>query len=286
MTVTLTTCAKTDVGLVRSQNEDAFVIADLTGGSPVEDQRLACFQVGERGALLAVSDGMGGHKAGEVASALVVQSLGRAIANQASDERPDILLEKATLEANREVWNAAHFPGREEMGATLTAVFVRDEAAYFAEVGDSRAYLLRGGQIVQLTRDQNYAQLLVESGAMSRDSAERLGMSKVILQAMGLHPNVSVAMGRLELRRMDCLVLCSDGLSNKMTDDELREVILTSPRHDVACNRLIEIANERGGEDNVTAIVAGVHGDLPAAASGETMAETFLVLQEFAPPPS
>jgi serine/threonine protein phosphatase PrpC len=286
MTVTLTTCAKTDVGLVRSINEDAFVIADLTGGSPVEEQRLACFQVGERGALLAVSDGMGGHKAGEVASALVVQSLGRAIANQASDERPDVLLEKATLEANREVWNAAHFPGREEMGATLTAVFVRDEEAYFAEVGDSRAYLLRGRQIVQLTRDQNYAQMLVESGAMSRDCAERLGMSNVILQAMGLHPNVSVAMGRLELRRMDCLVLCSDGLSNKMTDDELREVILTSPRHDVACNRLIEIANERGGEDNVTAIVAGIQGDLPAAASNETMAETFFVLQEFTPPPS
>jgi PPM family protein phosphatase len=286
MTVTMTVCAQTDVGLVRPVNEDAFVIADLTGGSLLEEQRMARFEVGKRGVLLAVSDGMGGHRAGEVASALVVHSLGQAIASQPSDEPPDTLLKKATLQANRAVWNAAHHPGREDMGATLTALFVRGGAAYFAEVGDSRAYLLRGEHIMQLTRDQNYAQLFVDEGAMSRDHAEELGMDKVILQAMGQESDVSVAMGRLDLREKDCLVLCSDGLSNKMTAGELRGVVVASPRLDVACNRLVEVAKQRGGEDNITAIVAGVRGDLPVAASGESIAETLRVLQEFEPPTS
>jgi serine/threonine protein phosphatase PrpC len=171
------------------------------------------------------------------------------------------------------------------MGATLTALFVRSGSAYIAEVGDSRAYLLRGGHIVQLTRDQSYVQLLVESGAMTPECAARSGLENVILQAMGLEPEVSVALGKLDLRRFDCLVLCSDGLWSKVDADAIRGVILTSPRLDVACNRLVEIAKQRGGDDNITAIVAGVAGDLPPQASGESIAETFFVQQEFRPPP-
>jgi serine/threonine protein phosphatase PrpC len=286
MTVTITGYAQTDVGLVRPVNEDAFVVADLTGGGILEAQRMASFEVGERGVLLAVSDGMGGHQAGEIASALVVQSLRDAIASQPSNESPDALLEKATIVANRDVWSSAHSPGRERMGATLTAVFIHGKAAYFAEVGDSRAYLLRGGQIVQLTHDQSYVQLLVDTGVISRESAQQSGKSHVILQAMGQQPDVSVAMGKLDLRHLDCLILCSDGLSNKVTDSEIRGVLLTSSRLDEACNRLVQVAKKRGGEDNITAIVAGVRGDLPSPAPGESIAETFLVLQEFEPPPS
>ena len=147
MPVNLTVCAQTDIGLVRSSNEDAFVVADLTGGSLLEQQRGARFEVGRRGVLLAVSDGMGGHQAGEVASALVVESLRRAMASHQGGEPSDALLEKATVQASREVWQAAHYPGRENMGATLTAMFIHGKTAYIAEVGDSRAYLLRGGQV-------------------------------------------------------------------------------------------------------------------------------------------
>ena len=285
MTVTLTVYAQTDVGLIRPINEDAFVVADLTGGGILEAQRIACFAAGERGVLLAVSDGIGGHQAGEIASALVVESLGRAIASRPSNESADAALEMATIQANRDVWNAAHSPGRERMGATLTAVLIRGEGAYFAEVGDSRAYLLRDGEIVQLTHDQTYAQLLIDSGAMSRDSAETSGTSNVILQGMGLRPDVSVAMGKVDLRQLDCLVLCSDGLSDKVTDGEIGGVLLGSTRLDAACNRLVEVAKQRGGEDNITAIVAGVRGDLPPHAPGESIAETISVLQEFEPPP-
>jgi PPM family protein phosphatase len=283
MKVNLTVYGQTDTGLVRPSNEDAFVIADLTAGSRLEGQRLAQCEIGERGVLLAVSDGMGGHKAGEVASALVIESLRREMASQQAGEPSAALLEKATVLANREVWQAGHHPGLEDMGATLTALFVRGKSAYVAEVGDSRAYLLRGGQMLQVTRDQSFLQLMVDSGAMTPERAARSKLDNVILQAMGLSPEVSVALGKIDLRHLDCLLLCSDGLSNTMTSSELSGVILASPRLDVACARLIEVARGRGGEDNITAIVAGVSGDLPPLRSDESLAQTVSVLQEFRP---
>jgi PPM family protein phosphatase len=103
---------------------------------------------------------------------------------------------------------------------------------------------------------------------------------------MGLKPEISVALGQLELRQRDCLVLCSDGLSNKLSADEIRQVMLTSPRLDVACARLIDDAKRRGGEDNITAVVAGVDGDLPPVATGESIARTFFVIREFQPSPN
>jgi serine/threonine protein phosphatase PrpC len=284
MTVMLTVYGQTDIGLVRKANEDSFVIGDLTGGSLIQEQHITQFEVGQRGLLLAVSDGMGGHQAGEVASALVVESLRRSMASQAGGAS-DALLEKATLQANREVWQAAHYPGREHMGATLTALFVHDKTAYIAEVGDSRAYLLRGGEIAQVTRDQSYVQLLVDSGAMSATQAKDSDLSNVVLQAMGLKVEVSAALGKLDLRERDCLVLCSDGLSNKLSADEIRQVILSSTGLDAACTRLVDEAKRRGGEDNITVIVAGVEGDLPPLAMGEKIAATLVVIREFQPAP-
>jgi serine/threonine protein phosphatase PrpC len=269
--------------LVRRTNEDAFTVADLTGGSLLDHQRMTRFEVGRRGVLLAVSDGMGGHQAGEIASALVVESLRRSMVHQTGGGASDALLEKATLQANREVWAAAHYPGRENMGATLTAVFVHDKTAYIAEVGDSRAYLLRGGEIAQVTRDQSYVQLLVDSGAMSPAEARDSNFSNIVLQAMGLKPEVTVAMGRLALRQRDCLILCSDGLSNKVSADEMRHMVLSSPRLDTACAGLIDEAKRRGGDDNITAVVAGVDGDLPPVASGERISETLFVVREYQP---
>ncbi len=285
MTVRLTVYGQTDIGLVRKSNEDSFVIGDLTGGSLIQEQHITQFEVGQRGLLLAVSDGMGGHKAGEVASALVVESLRRSMASQAGGGTSDALLERATLQANREVWQAAHYPGREKMGATLTALFIHDKTAYIAEVGDSRAYLLRGGEIAQVTHDQSYVQLLVDSGAMSAAQAKDSDLSHVVLQAMGLKPEVSAALGKLDLRQRDCLVLCSDGLSNKLSAYEIRQIILASTGLDAACTRLIDDAKRRGGEDNITVIVAGVDGDLPPLAMGEKIAGTFVVIREFQPAP-
>ena len=143
---------------------------------------------------------------------------------------------------------------------------------------------MRGGQIAQITRDQSYAQLLIDAGGMTAERAQEGGLRNVILQAMGLRPEVSVALGKLDLRHLDCLLVCSDGLSNKMTPAELATILLGSPRLDVGCARLVEVAKKRGSEDNITAIVAGVSGDLPPLAPRESIAQTFSVIQEFRPP--
>jgi serine/threonine protein phosphatase PrpC len=282
MPIHLSVYGQTDTGLVRPSNEDAFVIADLTGGSLPSESRIARFEVGQQGVLLAVSDGMGGHAAGEVASALVVESLERSMAKHPEEAR-DALLEKAVLQANREVWEAGHCPGREHMGATLTAMFIHGGVAYIAEVGDSRAYLVRSGNVLQCTRDQSYAQLLLDAGAISSQDAKKSGINNFILQAMGLKPDVVVALGRLELRDRDAFILCSDGLSNKATVEELRDLVLTSPQLDVACVRMIDLANKRGGEDNITVIVAGVDGELPQPIATERLWQTLHVLKDFKP---
>jgi PPM family protein phosphatase len=284
MTVRLTVAGRSDTGRVRARNEDSFVVADLSGGSLGGQAGTARFEVGERGVLLAVSDGMGGHKAGEVASALVVQSLPQRLGELAGRMPDDALLERAVLEANRTVREAAHAPGREKMGATLTALYVHGPTVHIAEVGDSRAFVVRGGVIQQVTRDQSYVQLLIDAGAVRPDQAEHSPMRGVILQSMGQEKPVRVALGRLELRRRDCFVLCSDGLSNKVAAEEIRDVLRASRSTDEACTRLVDLANERGGEDNITVIVAGVSGELPEQTGAERIEDTWEVLKDFDAP--
>lgn len=279
MTTNLTAFAQTDKGLVRARNEDAFVIADLAGGDLGES--VGRFEIGKRGIVLAVSDGMGGHQAGDVASALVLESLKRSMAADAGVEEPDALMETAALRANRDVWEASHSPGREKMGATLSAVFIRSRSAHVATVGDSRVYLIRNGEIAQVSHDQSYVQFLLDTGVMNEAEARRSSARNVVLQAMGLTSNLEIELGRLELRERDCFLLCSDGLSNKVEDGELRDIVVTSSCVEHAARRLVASANARGGEDNVTVIVAGVSGGLLPAVHGEPISSTWRVLREF-----
>ncbi len=274
-------CAKTDVGRARETNEDACSVTELATGQVLDvtgtDRTL---DVGQKGVLLALSDGMGGHQAGEVASALVLESLGAELA-QDSTAPIHRHLEDAVQRANRAVHEAAKSAERHGMGATLTAVFIRGNEAYIAEVGDSRGYLLRNGRLRQMTRDQSMVQLLVDQGVLTREDARRAPGKNVILQAVGLAPEVRVAIGRLELRRGDRLMLCSDGVSNQVTDEELRQILTESPPRE-ACETIIALANERGGEDNETVIVADVIGDdLDEPVEFESVTSTFEVLQAF-----
>jgi serine/threonine protein phosphatase PrpC len=276
----LTVYGQTDIGLVRKTNEDAFIVADLTNGNILKEQTIVRFQVGERGVLLAVSDGMGGASAGEVASAMVIESMRRSMTTPPPPGPGSAPVEQAATTANHAVWTAAHEPGREGMGATLTALHIQGTAVHIAEVGDSRAYLLRGGDILQVTRDQSYVQLLIDAGALTPEQAETAPLRNVIVHAMGMKPDVSVALGRLELRQRDCFLLCSDGLSKAVSAEEMRQVILAAPRLDAACATLIELAKQRGGDDNMTVLIAGVSGDLPPLVAGETIADTLQILQE------
>lgn len=273
--------ASTHVGRVREKNEDAFVVADLTGGALLGEQTHARFDVGERGVLLAVSDGMGGAAAGEVASAIVVETITREF-NELPVETPrDTALTQAVQRAHEAVRQQGKVQ-QAKMGATLTAVFVRAGRAYIAEVGDSRAYLVRGGEIAQVTHDQSMVQLLVDSGVMNPEDASNSPMRNVILQAMGHQKELKVAIAKLELRDRDLLMLCSDGLTGHVTDDEIRQILL-GERPEEAVRKLVDLANERGGKDNITVIVAGVGGELQPPASHEKPGDAVEVIKAYEP---
>lgn len=284
--ITITFAAVSDVGLARSSNEDAFELTDLSTGSHFgESPAQGKIALGERGALFTLSDGMGGHAAGEVASAVVVASV-RSTLQVAGTGPAEQRLEAAVRRANVDVIAAAQSKGRHGMGATLTAVLVEQSTAYVAEVGDSRAYLLRSGRLKQLTRDQSLVQALVDNGLMDKEQAERSVQKNILLQAMGSAVDVQAAIGQVTLRRGDKLLLCSDGVSNAISDDELCELLSVNGPWP-ACAHMIDLANQRGGEDNLTAVVTLFEGsslDLPAPS--ESVTATFAVLKDFAPVPT
>lgn len=283
-TVQLTVHARTDVGRVRDHNEDAFAVCDLATGAALATP-VASLDVREQGVLMVVADGMGGHAAGEVASALVVESLRKALSEVPPDHGPlQRLLDAAVRRVNQEVFRKAQSVERKGMGATLTAVLVHDAEAWVAEVGDSRAYLLRGGTLRQVTKDQSYVQVLLDAGVLTPAQARTSPQKNIILQAMGLEESVTVSLGRIALRRGDRFLLCSDGLWGKLEDTELRDQ-LADERFAGAPARMVDLANERGAEDNVTAVVAEVGGDgVPELRAGEAGEPPVEVLQEYGVP--
>jgi serine/threonine protein phosphatase PrpC len=147
------------------------------------------------------------------------------------------------------------------MGTTATAAGVLGTSLIMAQVGDSRAYLIRNGDAVQLTRDQSLTQRLVEAGEMTEEEAERSARRNIILQALGPEPNVIVELTVQELRENDALVLCSDGLTGNVRGDEIAKVVTAHPEPADACSALIAMANDRGGPDNITVAIARFTGD-------------------------
>ena len=203
---------------------------------------------------------MGGAQAGEVASAIVLQSLLQGM-RSANATGAAVALRTCIDQAHQAVWRAAHeAAGHAGMGATLTAVLIHSGYAYAAEVGDSRAYVLRGTRLLQVTHDQSLVQELVDAGALTQRQANKSDKKGIILQGMGTSPNVSVAINRFPLRRRDRFLLCSDGLTGKVRDEELRRVIMSTESLQQGCLKLIEMALDAGGDDNITAILAEVHG--------------------------
>jgi serine/threonine protein phosphatase PrpC len=281
--VTLSVFGCSDVGKWRDSNEDAFVIADLKETLPIyaTEQPIA-LDVGSLGILLAVSDGMGGEQAGEVASALTLEAL-RSELPVAQGESVEEVLTASVERANRRVWDEAVDTNRKGMGATLTAVLIHGRRAYVAEVGDSRAYVLRGSRLCQVTHDQSYAQVLFDAGTLTREELETFTHKNVIMQAMGSRDDVVVALNRFTLRRGDRLLLCSDGLTGMVNDEEIRSVLLSMPALDAACKKLVELANARGGEDNITVVLAETSGEGLPELSGEERI-SLETLREFSAP--
>jgi protein phosphatase len=257
----LSAYGRTDLGLRRTNNEDGFVIRDLTTETTFEPAAVVEQQVGVRGVLLAVCDGIGGHHAGEVASSLALEVLETEMLQlSGACPRPE-LFKRAVEAVNRRVWTEASLhPKLSGMGTTLTAAVVCRDRVLVAHVGDSRAYFVRGGRVEQITKDQSIAGQLVASGAMTEEQAQETPFRHVLLQAIGTKEKVEVALDGIDLVPGDTLLLCSDGLSGKVTVADLAgQLVGGDPK--ASGDALVALANARGGDDNITVVVARV--DLP-----------------------
>ena len=269
--------AKSDVGRVRRGNEDNYLLIDLAtsrtwSGSdgPQSPDDMRQVSLGQQGLVLVVSDGMGGALAGDVASRMAIEAVRDVLMGNNDNESgcdPDSslidCLKHATMQANR----AIHYKSLEDsrcsgMGATLTGAAIRGDKLDLVQVGDSRAYVMRGERIRLATKDQSLVQQLVDVGQISEEEAETHMFRNVILQALGAQNELTPATASIQLRQGDMLLLCSDGLSGKLRNEEIRQIV--SELHDnlaEACAALVAGANERGGEDNITVVLARFTGD-------------------------
>ena len=242
----LDVCGMTDGGRVRTSNEDVFLVAPLP-------------EAGADGTLLVVADGMGGARAGEVASRMAVEAIHRELAGRAPE--PERLLEcmvEAVEASNREI-RAKGLEDREcrGMGTTCVATAVAGDRAFVCNVGDSRAYLVRGGEARQLSHDQSLVQRLLDDGVITPAEAARHPRQNILLAALGVKDEVEVNRAApLALACGDVLVLCSDGLTAHLDSAEIARVAAGPAALAERCHRLVDLANERGGRDNITVILA------------------------------
>jgi PPM family protein phosphatase len=278
--LSITVGAASDVGQVREHNEDHYLVGDLDHGNLLE-LAVSWHAEADRGPLLVVCDGMGGVEGGEVASELAARAIWREMKATPGTRDPEVfarLLRRATRVANHDVRAMGERePGLRGMGTTVSAAGIVGDRLVVATVGDSRAYVLRSGEIVQVTRDQSLSSALLAAGH-DPELAERAGSA--ILQALGAAEDVEPSLSIIELRRGDRLLLCSDGLHGLVGDPALG--LLMSEPHTVAesVTLLVTAARAAGGTDNITAIVAEVGGDRLASPRGEDDLPTF---REFDP---
>ncbi len=275
------THATSHVGRVRKGNEDNYLMLNIAnsktwmssqdaGEFVVESQN---FEITADGVILAVSDGMGGALAGEVASQMAVETVCQSFIDEndpdktlSPDNHQKSLVGKlydATVYANHLIHRQGRTdPQYQGMGATFTGVGITPEGVDLVQVGDSRVYLVRNRQIYQITKDQSLVQQLIDAGQIQPEEAETHTLKNVILQALGAQGEIFPVSARLIPCQDDILLICSDGLSNKIEGKEMKKIIEENVRQlEMAAAELVKIANENGGEDNITLIIAKLTGD-------------------------
>ncbi len=277
---TVETHAASHIGRVRKGNEDNYLLLNISdakswtssqedGEFVVESQK---FEIDANGIVMAVSDGMGGALAGEVASTMAVETVSEKMLDPDSDEtltpeqQDHYLISRlynATVFANFLI----HEQGRTDpqfqgMGATFTGIGVTPDAADIIQVGDSRAYLVRGGKIYQITKDQSLVQQLIDAQQISAEEAETHTLKNVILQALGAQNEIYPVSARVAPCKNDVFLLCSDGLSNKVAAIDMQQIVLDNfDALQNACVSLVKLANANGGEDNITLVISKFVGD-------------------------
>jgi serine/threonine protein phosphatase PrpC len=257
--------ALTDVGLVRQNNEDAYVVCLAKGRHfippPASNEGVA--EADARGALFAVADGMGGALAGEVASKMAVEALAQAVddlrAEDDDEAARDCVLEAIRI-ANERIYEAsASNPQHRGMGTTLTAALIRDGRCLFFQVGDSKGFISREKQLHQMTEDQSLIGKLIHDKVITPEDAEHLeGGRNIILQALGAEPTVKVDVSTSSLFEGDAVLLCTDGLHGSVRQKELEEMVGRAGDSGKLAEDLVREARDRGGPDNITVVVISV----------------------------
>ena len=253
----------TNVGLIRADNQDAFLIANLETGDIATTSAPSVISVHTAPFIMIVADGVGGAASGALASSIATETIlgelhrwWRKVPKR-TPESVEAALKRGIDAANREIFQTATTsPEHHGMGTTATLTLVLDGEAFIAQVGDSRAYLIRKGAAKQLTKDQSFVQRLIDAGRMTAKEAAQSEHRNIILQALGPEEKVVTDFYRVKLENDDAMVLCSDGLSNQVSNEEIARIARGSPKPQDVCNALIEEALHTGAPDNVTVITA------------------------------
>ncbi len=237
--------AKTDVGRVRQGNEDSYLVQEP---------------------LFAVADGMGGHLGGEVASATAVEAITSGTDRSMPHDPSD--LAAIVRAANAAIWDKANQdPELRGMGTTCTVALIQDGSLHIAHVGDSRAYLLRSGDLTQLTEDHTLVSRMVQEGRLAPEEAERHPQRSIITRALGADSDVTVDEITMPLAEGDRILLCSDGLTSMIDAGSVHDVLSRQPNPEAAVDELVELALDAGGEDNVTVVLIDIADDGAASAA-------------------
>ena len=289
--ITVHVLGRTDVGRTREHNEDSFLVADLSVGTVGDQAEAVTYKLGPRGALFMVADGLGGAAAGEIASGMAVdivfQELRRTWATTPATD-PDAFahsLKKACEVANTRIYEyAVKNPDHRGLGTTATIAGLLGSTLYLVQVGDSRAYIVRGGVAQQITKDQSLMQRLIEAGELTPEEAEQSERRNIILQALGPEPVVKIDLTHQPVRRGDRLVLCTDGLSGQVRKEEIARIVSQERDLTAAGQSLIDRANENGGPDNITVVIAHLEGaGLEPPTEGDVVGHSVFELQNATP---
>ncbi|MFH1434483.1 MAG: protein phosphatase 2C domain-containing protein [Pseudomonadota bacterium] len=254
----------TDVGIVREANEDAFLIADLSRHLCDQTKELRHHKLGPGGTLFLVCDGMGGALAGEVASKMATETILEIMEREPFPSKHGALvrrMDSACKEASERIFIASRRDIQKRgMGTTITLAAMIDERLFVAQVGDSRCYIMRLDTIYRITKDQSLMNQLLETGQLKEEEIKDFEYSNVILQAAGTQKNVKPEITYVDVRENDMILLCSDGLHSMIGDDVIAYTLLNAPDIETCAYQVIDLANQAGGTDNISVVVARFTG--------------------------
>lgn len=234
---------KTDTGRIRENNQDAYYI-------PSEGQ----------GPLYIIADGMGGHKAGEIASELAIDLISQDFneyfhEESFTEEEIKEFIEASINKANKEIYNKSlEEESYSGMGTTVTLAYIYNDNLYIGHVGDSRAYAIQKGVIRQITEDHSLVEELIKNGSISKEEAKHHPQRNIITRAVGTSENIEIDIIVLPIKMVEIFLLCTDGLTSMLDDEEIQEVLTNSQDMQLACEKLVKLSNNRGGYDNITVL--------------------------------